>query len=126
VHLTAQLAIRCLIANYCMRWHCNFKGLSQDGGQSDSSKNLRASLFNDNPSNEPNLGRIHLAAWTVPLNYYTYSMYALGFKMFFQNPVDNIVSCSGLFKNLTSCWCSQKYTDLMLYNHFFNVGKIKL
>jgi hypothetical protein len=33
VCLTAQLAIRCLIANYCTRWRCNFRGLSQDEGR---------------------------------------------------------------------------------------------
>jgi hypothetical protein len=42
VRLTAQLAIRCLIANW--RWHCNFKGLSQDRGWADFSRNLQASL----------------------------------------------------------------------------------
>ncbi len=31
----------------------NFKGLSQDGGRTDFSENLRTSLFNDNLSNEP-------------------------------------------------------------------------
>ncbi len=38
----------------------NLKGLSQDGGQADFSKNLRTSLFNKGLSNEPNFGRIHL------------------------------------------------------------------
>ncbi len=47
VRLTEQLAIRCLIANYCTRWRRSFKGLSQDGGWADFSKNLRAYLFND-------------------------------------------------------------------------------
>ncbi len=61
MRLTTQLAIRCLIANYCTRWCCNFKGLSQDGGRAEFSKNLRASLFNDDLWNEPYLGRIHLA-----------------------------------------------------------------
>jgi hypothetical protein len=28
-------------------------------------KNLLASLFNDDLSNEPNVGRIHLASWTL-------------------------------------------------------------
>jgi hypothetical protein len=41
VRLTAQLAIRCISANYCMRWYCKFKGLSQDGVQADFSKNLK-------------------------------------------------------------------------------------
>jgi hypothetical protein len=53
--LTAHLAIRCLIANYCMRWHEIFKGLSRDEGLADLKKNYQASLF------EPNFGRIHLA-----------------------------------------------------------------
>jgi hypothetical protein len=47
VRLSEQLAIRCLIANYCKRWRHSFKGLSQDGGWADFSKNLRAYLFND-------------------------------------------------------------------------------
>ncbi len=50
-----------LIANYCTRWNYKFKGLSQDGGRADFSKNLRASLFYKYLSNEPNFGRIHLA-----------------------------------------------------------------
>ncbi len=33
--LTARLAIRCIIVNYCTRWRCNFKGLSQEGGRAD-------------------------------------------------------------------------------------------
>jgi hypothetical protein len=56
----ARLAIRCLIANYCTRWRSNIKELSQDGGRADFSKNLPASLFNDDLSNKPNFGRIHL------------------------------------------------------------------
>jgi hypothetical protein len=50
VRLTEQLATGCLIANYCKRWRRwrhSFKGPSQDGGWADFSKNLRASLFND-------------------------------------------------------------------------------
>ncbi len=44
------------------RWHCNLKGLSQDGGPADFSKNLNASLFNNDLLNdEPNFGQIHLA-----------------------------------------------------------------
>ncbi len=58
---SVPLAIRCLIANYCTRGRCNFKGLSRDGGWADFSKNLRASLFNDDLLNDPNFG------WTVPL-----------------------------------------------------------
>jgi hypothetical protein len=43
---------------------CNFKGLSRHGGGGGAggfSKNLHASLFNDDLSNEPNFGRVHLA-----------------------------------------------------------------
>jgi hypothetical protein len=58
VRLSGQLAIGFLIANYCTRWRCNFK---RDGGQQDFFENLRASLFNDDLSNEPNFGRSHLA-----------------------------------------------------------------
>ncbi len=35
MRLSAQLDIKCLIANYYTRLRCNFKGLSQDGGQAD-------------------------------------------------------------------------------------------
>ncbi len=35
--------------------------LSQDGGWTDFSENLRASLFNDDLSNEPNFSLIHLS-----------------------------------------------------------------
>ncbi len=63
VRLNAQLIVRCLIAIYCVRWHCtgNFKGLSQNGRQADFSINLCASLYNDDLSNEPYYGQIHLA-----------------------------------------------------------------
>jgi hypothetical protein len=50
VRVTAQLEIRFLFANYCTRWRCNVKGLSQAGGRADLFLNLRASLFNENPS----------------------------------------------------------------------------
>jgi hypothetical protein len=53
--------IRIPIANSCARWRCKFKGLSQDGGRADFSKNLRASLFNKDLSNKHNFGGIHLA-----------------------------------------------------------------
>jgi hypothetical protein len=55
-----QFVSKYSIANSCARWRCNFKGLSQHRGQADFSKNFRASFFNDDQSNEPNLGRIHL------------------------------------------------------------------
>jgi hypothetical protein len=38
------MGIRILLANSCTRWRGTFKGLSQDGGLTDFSKNLRASL----------------------------------------------------------------------------------
>jgi hypothetical protein len=41
---------------------CNFKRLSRDGGgRAGLSKNLHASLFNDDLSKKPNFGWIHLA-----------------------------------------------------------------
>jgi hypothetical protein len=46
------LAICSRIANTFMRWRGIFKGLSQDWGQADFSKNLLASLFNKGHSNE--------------------------------------------------------------------------
>jgi hypothetical protein len=49
-------------SNYCTRWRYNFKGPSQDGERPVFSKiKHRSSLFNDDLSNEPNFGRIHLA-----------------------------------------------------------------
>ncbi len=58
--MCALLAICFQIANSRTRWRCNFKGLSQHGGRADFSQNLRASIFNDDLSNEPNFCRIHL------------------------------------------------------------------
>jgi hypothetical protein len=43
-----------------MRWRGIFKGLSRDGGRANLKKNHRASLFDDDLSNEPNFGKIHL------------------------------------------------------------------
>jgi hypothetical protein len=57
----AALAIRILIANSCARCRWILKGISQDGGRADFCKILRASLFNNDLSNEPNFSRIHLA-----------------------------------------------------------------
>jgi hypothetical protein len=37
------------------------KGLSQDGGRVDFSKNLHAAVFNKYLSSEPDFARIHLA-----------------------------------------------------------------
>ncbi len=61
VRLSAHLAIESLIANYCMSWRGIFKGLSQDGGWADFSKNLCDTSFYKDLSNEPNFGLIHLA-----------------------------------------------------------------
>jgi hypothetical protein len=41
-----------------------FKGLSQDGIREDFSKNPRASLFNEDLSNEPNFGRMYYVVCT--------------------------------------------------------------
>ncbi len=60
--LCAPLTIRFQIANSRTRLHCNFKGLSLHEGRVDFSKNRRASVFNDDLSNEPP------SRWTVPLN----------------------------------------------------------
>jgi hypothetical protein len=38
----------------------NFKGLSQDSKRADIAENLRASLFNDNLSNDATFNQIHL------------------------------------------------------------------
>jgi hypothetical protein len=59
--LCVPLAFKFLMANYCTRWYGIFKGLSQDGGCAEFSKNLCASLFNKYLSIEPNFGRNHLA-----------------------------------------------------------------
>jgi hypothetical protein len=48
--VSALLAISILIAISCTRWRGIFKGFSQDGGQTNFSKNLRASLFKDDLS----------------------------------------------------------------------------
>ncbi len=56
-----SLAVCFQIANSCARLRCNFEGLSQHGGWADFTKNFRLSLFNDDLSNKPYLGRIHLA-----------------------------------------------------------------
>ncbi len=53
--------IRNTVANSFTRGRGIFKGLSQDGGWADFSKNLRASLLYKGLSKEPNLGWIHLA-----------------------------------------------------------------
>ncbi len=54
--LCAPLRIRNIIANSSMRWRCNFKELSRDGGRADFyKKNHCKPLFNDYLSNEPML-----------------------------------------------------------------------
>jgi hypothetical protein len=45
MNLTPEMAIRFQIAKSFMRWCGIFKGLSQDGGRPDFSRNLHASLF---------------------------------------------------------------------------------
>ncbi len=55
------MGIRILLANSCTRWRGTFKGLSQDGGHTDFSENLRPSLFNDVLSNESTFSHILLA-----------------------------------------------------------------
>jgi hypothetical protein len=57
------LRIRILIANSWRRWCRIFKGLSRDGGRADFFKDLPASLFNDDLSNEPTV----LAARSISL-----------------------------------------------------------
>jgi len=60
--LCAPLAIRFRIAHCCTRWGRYFKGLAQHGERWDVSKNLRASLLNDDLSNEPNFGWMKMGA----------------------------------------------------------------
>ncbi len=40
MRLAAHLAIKSLMANYCIRWRRILKGLSEDGGRADFSKKL--------------------------------------------------------------------------------------
>ncbi len=61
VRLTVQLSIRFLIANYCTRLSPNFKGLSRDGGRADFFYKPPRLSLNDDLSNEPNFGQIHLS-----------------------------------------------------------------
>jgi hypothetical protein len=49
------------IINLKTRKRTDTKGLSEDGGGRIFLKTFRASLFNEDLSNEPNFGRIHLA-----------------------------------------------------------------
>jgi hypothetical protein len=61
MNFMATLGIRIIIVNSCKRGRWIFKGLSQDGGLTDFSENLSASLFHDDLSNEPSFSQIHLA-----------------------------------------------------------------
>ena len=62
VHPITHLAIECIMGNYCTRWRpLALKGSHEMGDGWNFLKSRRASLFNDDLSNEPNLGRIHLA-----------------------------------------------------------------
>jgi hypothetical protein len=63
MNLNPTLGINFLIAKSRMRWRCNFKGLSQDGGRADISETLCSSLFNDDLSKEPTFSQIHLAGF---------------------------------------------------------------
>jgi hypothetical protein len=49
------------MGNYCARGRHCFKGLSLDGVRVDFSKKPRDTSYNKDISNEPTLGRIHLA-----------------------------------------------------------------
>jgi hypothetical protein len=59
--LCAPLAICFQLANSCTRWRSNFKGSYRVGDGRIFLKNLRASLFNDDLSNEITFSQIHLA-----------------------------------------------------------------
>jgi hypothetical protein len=61
MNLIPLLGLHFQISNSRTRWHCNFKGLLQDGGRTDFSENLCTSLFHDDLSNEPTFSQIHLA-----------------------------------------------------------------
>jgi hypothetical protein len=56
----ALLAIAFQIAKHCTRWRGNFKGFSQDGGRAKIAKNIRASPFNKDLSNDTTFSQIHL------------------------------------------------------------------
>ncbi len=60
LELCVPLAVTILLANYCTRWHCNFKGLSQDGGRPKLAENLLTSPINNELSNKT-FSLIHLA-----------------------------------------------------------------
>jgi hypothetical protein len=61
--LYAPLAIVSVLPIKKQEGNLNFYGLSQDGGRTDFSENLYASLFNDEQSNEPTFSQIHLAGY---------------------------------------------------------------
>jgi hypothetical protein len=61
MNLIPLLGFHFQIANSRTRWHCNFKGLSQDRGLTDFSEQLCTSLFQGDLSNEPTFSQIYLA-----------------------------------------------------------------
>ncbi len=61
MNFMAAMANRILIANNCTRRRLIFNRLSQDEWQTDFSKNLRASPFNDDLSIDTTFSQIHLA-----------------------------------------------------------------
>ncbi len=96
--------------NCCTRWHCNFKGLPQYRGTNRFLiKTSAASLFNDDLSNEPNFGRIHLAAWIVPLKGQCHEILDFWFFSWFSFPQASeytFTAISNFFKN------SRRYSRL--------------
>jgi hypothetical protein len=90
--LTAQLAIRCLIANFCRDVTVTLKGSHRMGDGRIFSKNLHASLFNDDLSNEPNSFLI------ICKNLYLKYVREL-------SPLTlDVLLLSNIFKNLQSQW----------------------
>ncbi len=57
----AAIPIGSQIASQKQGGALNFKMHSQDGGRTNFSENLHASLFNDDLSNKPSFSQIHLA-----------------------------------------------------------------
>ncbi len=73
MRLTVHLAIKFLMANYCMRWCGIFKGSYRMGDGRIFQKNLRdTSINNKDLSNEPSFGLLHLADSTFKaLNFFS-------------------------------------------------------
>jgi hypothetical protein len=61
VRITTQLTIRYFLVSYCTDGAVTLKGFQRNGDGQIFLKTLGASLFNDDLSNEPDFGRIHLA-----------------------------------------------------------------